>query len=217
MRKCRNVALIIFGLVLFGSNANAYEQLTNANGYMRFRFSYQPSRIVFGGMSFTTSQGYNDSTLEYSFAVGGVSWVNRNRGREITQFSFQGAYSLLSVGVMSLADVLFMPQREGSVLTSPLRYVLFAPVTTLRYQFKGSWLASFDSNTELLFVRSGGADRGILYTPSIGIGRHSPNDSFGRGGWNLTVGPTFFWNFDNRSSFDGWTFSIRLYMDFLGN
>jgi hypothetical protein len=145
-----------------------------------------------------------DSTVEYCFApFVGLSGAKVGGN---PRYGFKGPVNaaMFAVNVLVSRYVLGVKTRSGK---APARYLLFLPNSAVNLRVERNLKFTLATTTEYLFYRLHSGERGILFTPQIGLtlsGGRSPDF------WNgliLSLGYTTFWNFDGEDRSPG--FSVR--------
>lgn len=132
--------------------------------------------------------------------------------------NYVGTYNFRGL-INSLFCVLAAPESKGGfydtaeVMESPWRYALFAPNCRFRVRLAGGLKLLLATRTDYMLYRSGGTERGIIFTPQIGLdlsgGRFG--GQAGYGGISVSLGYRNWWKFDSENRSEGLTILVRLW------
>lgn len=96
---------------------------------------------------------------------------------------------------------------------SPWRFVLFAPDCRARFRLVGNLKLMVGTRTDYMLYRTADTERGILFTPQIGLdfsgGDYGAREGYG--GISVSVGYRNWWNFDGDSRSGGLAVFVRVW------
>jgi hypothetical protein len=124
--------------------------------------------------------------------------------------SMQGPVALTSSVIVALM-ARTTPYSEKA-WRSPVLAVLLLPSSQLEYRFASRWYVGINNNTEYVFVRGHGGEKGIYYTSALGLSYRWSD----HGGeidvcdLQLLIGRTHLWSFERSSRSMGWTIGVML-------
>jgi hypothetical protein len=103
--------------------------------------------------------------------------------------------------------------EPAKVMESPWRYVLFAPDCRVRIRLVGNLNLLLATRTDYSLFRTEEADRGILFTPHIGLDLSSENfyGPASEGGISISVGYRNWWSFDSVNRSGGLAVFVRFW------
>ena len=124
----------------------------------------------------------------------------KGENERVVYYNFRGLANGLAWGLSSVfAGAGFSEVEE--IFDSHWPYVLFAPNCRARVRLSGDLKLVLGTRTDYVLYRTVNSDRGIVFTPHVGLSRTT--GEFGEGdysGFSVSVGYRKMWNFDGESS-----------------
>jgi hypothetical protein len=201
--------LLIAGLVFLPLplRANTIRDSTGIdNGYVYLQYSFQHDMQPFeAGISIART--FWRIRVEHDFMMGGVNLVKQGR---YARYSFKFPVSLLTLGLTSGLERIFLGKKQGDNLpSSAFYYILTIPNCIWNLRIVDHLQINAGIQTDYLLYRDHGLDRGLLITPTAGIGWY-----WGRnpvlGSLNVWCGNARLWNFDGLDRKYGWGINLAL-------
>ncbi len=171
--------------------------------YAGLEYSYAENSTV-AGLNWTEGQTFHQGRVEYILQspFANLLWVKR---QGVRRFSFKGVVDIVVWFVSG------RPKTSDKIWRiTPLQVAMNLPNSTLKYRLSSNLQLSVATDTQYLPIRLNGADRGILFTPSVGLNfYHHPGTH--RQNLNLAVGYRLFWNADGANGAGGFALSLKMY------
>ncbi len=128
------------------------------------------------------------------------SAINENGENErVVYYNFRGVANGLAWGLSSIFAGAGLSDVE-EILESPWHYALFSPNCRARVQLSGDLKLVLGTRTDYVLYRTVNSDRGIVFTPHVGLSRTTGEfgeDSYG--GFSVSLGYRKVWNFDGET------------------
>lgn len=202
---------LIAGLVLLPLplRANTNKDSTGIdNAYVYLQYSFRNDLQPFeAGMSIAHSFWKNH--LEHDFMMGGVNLVKQGR---YARYSLKFPVSLLTLGLANGLNHIFLGKKQGrGQLISPFYFILTLPNCIWNLRIVDHLQINAGIQTDYLLYRDHGLDRGLLITPTAGIGWYWGKGPV-LGGLNVWCGYAKLWNFDGPGRNYGWGINMALFL-----
>ncbi|MCK5126078.1 MAG: hypothetical protein KAR42_07465 [candidate division Zixibacteria bacterium] len=141
-----------------------------------------------------------------------VSIVQYNE--EGARYSFKGIMQFVSLGLTAAANELVLG-GHGDAFTSDARYLFFLPYSSHHIDLSEDMMLTLGVDSDYLFYRHKTGDRGILYSPYIGLTYTSMSkySTVKASGFTLYFGHQRFLNFDGSDKNLGVVIGISLFGD----
>ena len=162
------------------------------------------------GIQMGSGETFCKGAVEYDYnAFLGASWVKREGVR---RFSFQSAVNIVALSLTAIVDQTILKGDDRPFTQSPARFFFFAPNSAWKFRLFYGCQVGMRFNTEYLFVRHAGADRGIVFLPAAEVTIYKHN-WLGRGGLTFHVGQALFWNLEGADEVDGVAVGVTFFGD----
>ncbi len=202
----RTLLILIVTHMFLAPNVIAQEQET-LDGYTlpgvssNFYYDYSKNTKLFG-MDGGMIADYNDGYIEFSASISFLRFV-RIDGHTIYSLGLPVTLGLWEIG--KLADNIFL--GKDSTLSSlsqqervgPFLMLFLLPNSVFRFRVTNSIRPTLSFSTEYLLYSNGGSSKGVLFTPRLGLTIYKREGNAGRYGWEIHVGRSMFWSFDNKN------------------
>ena len=215
--------MLVAGIILISSSSvksqnsswKSYDTLATGYGSMFCELSYMyNSSSEYFDIEVGPGILLHKNKIEYRYPFFAFSGVKRNSN--FYRISYQAPVNWLLMLCGHFIDKLLYPNSDGSYLIAnrPVRYFVFLPNSSLSYEVGDGVHLGISTHTDYLFERKDGLDRGILFSPSLGISFTRDRQLTGRGG--ITISSTYskFWNFEGESQSDRFGIKVTIYGDF---
>lgn len=180
-----------------------------------------------GGGEFATIDAYSmvvlksDSNRTFEYEVAPWTFVplvyyrlpdGDGGEKDVINYNFRGPINWLAWAASSkLAGV--DRHNDNEIMASPWCYALLAPNSLLRFRLHGNLKLVIGTRTDFLLYRTASTERGIMFTPQIGIdfsgGKYGDSNAYS--GISVSVGLRNWWSFDGDNKSGGIAISARLW------
>ncbi len=162
----------------------------------------------FVGVELGMAGTYLDGRLQFDHNfILALPWMHR---QGVTQFSLQAPVSFLSLALVYVTDVYILKRKYYS---SAAKFVFLTPNSMYKWKILPNLQLTGAFDTQYFFFTPEEADRGITFTPSVGL-TYCKNRLADQFSVSLLVGNTWFWNFDGDDQSDG--INVGLWLRFCG-
>lgn len=182
------------------------EEIRDASSNIIFRFNTEGSRYKDYALDMSFRRRIGNSRWFISHKFFTISGINTKNATAL--YSMQGAVLLSTSTLSSVFTGKSIWSRNNII--SPLFTILSIPSSRIEHTLFKSFNIGLSNNTEYIFYRGHSGQRGIFYTPSLTF------NSWGKGrevdviAIQIQFGRTYFWNFEDQSSWIGWTIGGKL-------
>lgn len=167
-----------------------------------------------------TTALHNENIVYEATYLRPISFVFQ-RGHEVSEGSHPAIFTTTGPVTAALWGLNYLSSRllvdpELPASLSPLRYFWFAPNSRFdfciaRHDDESNWL-SLGTRTEFVLARGADGERGILFSPRLAYveGKDLPPRKQNAISASVSIGPEYWWGFEENSGWAGWSVELQL-------